>query len=36
LSWEHDQARWVGLDEFLKLDSIPKIIGFVKKYYQQY
>ena len=33
ISWEHDEYKWVNLAEFLKLESIPKIVRFVKKHY---
>jgi len=34
ISYEHDEFRWIRFGDFLKLDSIPKIVRFVKKYYK--
>jgi 8-oxo-dGTP diphosphatase len=31
ISWEHDEYQWVNVEEFLKLESNPKIVRFVKK-----
>ena len=31
ISWEHDEYKWVSVEEFSKLPSIPKITRFVSK-----
>lgn len=31
LSWEHDEYRWVTKEEFLELESTPKIKYFLQK-----
>lgn len=30
ISWEHDEYKWVDKNEFSKLPSTPKIVGFVQ------
>jgi len=36
ISWEHDEHKWVTLDEFRKLRSIPKVARFVEKYFSSF